>query len=90
MANNGHESSRKPLKTVEAIKDDRFPNMWRLQFREGGKLPTHLEGMFNSLADAQRAINYYNEGFDRPKIYPRAPKRSENKDGEEKDAGRVQ
>lgn len=98
MSNNGHDSSRKPLKTLEVVKDATFPSMLRLQFKEGGKIPKHLEGMFNSTADAQRAIDNYNDGYDRPKIYPKAPavskkavsERSINSDGEEKDTGRVQ
>jgi len=90
----GSDSPRKPLKTIITYKDKRFPTILRLRFKEGGLLPDSLTGMYNSQAEADKAISDYNEGYTRKKIYPTAPKndipqRSEVKDGEEKDASRV-
>jgi hypothetical protein len=48
--------------------------MWRLVFEEGGKVPEALSGLYKNRVNAARAIKYYNEGYDRPKIYPKAPK----------------
>lgn len=86
----GSDSSRKPLKTLVMVKDRKYPMLFRLQFKEGGVLPENLQGMYNMKA-AEKAIENYVEGYDRPKIYPKAPKndkpqRSVEKDGEDKDS----
>lgn len=91
---NGHESSRKPRKTLTYVKHETYPNLLRLQFKEGGQLPESLSGFYNNIADAQRAIDDWTEGYTRNKIYPKAPKndipqRSVVKDGEAKDERRV-
>lgn len=69
----GNDSSRVPEKTLQAVKDKVYSNMWRLVFKEGGKVPAHLSGLYKSAAKCKREIDYYNQGFDRQKIYPRAP-----------------
>ena len=69
----GNDSSRVPEKTLVAVNDKVYTNMWRLVFKEGGKVPAHLSGLYKSAAKCKREIDYYNRGFDRQKIYPRAP-----------------
>lgn len=69
----GSDSSREPRKTLKAVPDEKFSNMLRLVFEEGGKVPDSLDGVYKSRAKAEQAIKYYNEGYDRKKIYPRAP-----------------
>ena len=91
---NGHKSSRKPRKTLQIVKDKRFPSMLRLQFKEGGNVPKNLSGMYGKEAEAQQAIDYYVEGYTRDKIRPSAPKndipqRKVKKDAKTEDAGRV-
>jgi hypothetical protein len=86
----GNDSSRKPLKTLVAVKDKKYPTMWRLQFVEGGKVPANLSGLYKNHINAKRAVQYYIDGINRPKIYPKAPKndkptRLEMKNGEDKD-----
>jgi hypothetical protein len=70
----GANSPRKPMKTLEPVKDKKFPMMLRLQFKEGGKLPSSLSGLYGGFAEAQKAIDDWNEGITRDKIYPSAPK----------------
>lgn len=70
---NGAKQVRKPQKTLKIVKDDKFPNMLRLQFEEGGKLPEVLSGMYGGYPEAQRAIDNWMEGHTRDKIYPKAP-----------------
>jgi len=70
----GHNSSRKPLKTLKAVPDKQFGTLLRLVFEEGGVVPEKLSGLYKSHKTAQVAIDYYNKGYDRPKIYPKAPK----------------
>ena len=70
----GNDSNRVPNKTLVAVPDKKFGNMLRLQFKEGGKVPDHLTGLYMKRAQAQDAIDYYNSGYDRQKIYPSAPK----------------
>lgn len=69
----GNDSSRVPEKTLMIVPDKKFGNMLRLQFKEGGKVPAHLSGLYMKRAQAQDAVDYYNAGFDRKKIYPQAP-----------------
>ena len=70
----GSNSSRKPKKTLKAVPDSKFPSMLRLVFEEGGKVPEALDGMYKSHAKANEAIAHWNDGYDREKIYPRAPR----------------
>lgn len=70
----GSDSTRKPKKTMKAVPHETFSNMWKLVFEEGGKVPTVLGGMYKSKAKAALAIRYYNDGFDRDNIQPRAPR----------------
>lgn len=79
---------------MSIYKDKVFPSMYRLKFREGGNVPEFLSGMYGSISEAQQAIDYYNEGYTRPKIYPKPPKndipqRSVKKDAEEENSSRV-
>lgn len=69
----GHHSGRKPRKNLKIVKDERFPSMLRLKFHEGGRVPEKLSGLYSGYVDAQNAIDNYIEGYDRPKIYPKAP-----------------
>ena len=69
----GSDSSRKPRKTLKAVPDNVYTNMLRLVFKEGGKVPDYLSGLYKSRAVANKAIEHYNEGYDRSKIQPRAP-----------------
>lgn len=73
MANNGHTSSRTPLKTPVAYKDKKFPNMLRIKFEEGGKVPEVLAGSYNKIVEAEKAISDWIIGYTRDKIYPSAP-----------------
>lgn len=86
---NGAKSSRVPRKTLEAVKDKKFPMMLRLQFHEGGLLPVGLQGLYGGWTEAQKAIDDWTSGVSRDKIYPSAPKndipqRKVEKDGEAK------
>ncbi len=93
----GSDSSREVQKTLVAVPDKVFSTMLRLQFTEGGNVPYHLSGMYKSRKLANEAIQEYNSGINRKKIYPRAPtpkkeepvqtpiERSVNRDGEAKD-----
>ena len=83
------DSSRKPMKELEMVKDPKFPTLFRLRFKGGGRLPDDLSGMYN-LKEAKKAIDGYVDGYDRPKTYPKAPKndkptRRAMKNGEDKD-----
>lgn len=85
----GSDSSRKPLKELELVADTKYPSMFRLKFKGGGKLPAKLTGLYNRKT-ALKAIDDYVEGYDRPKIYPSAPKndkptRRAKKNGEDQD-----
>lgn len=71
---NGMESGRAPLKELVMVKDKKFTNCWRLQFKEGGMLPANLSGLYSKVAVAAKAISDYNIGLNRKKIYPRPPK----------------
>jgi len=94
MAKQKDRSARPPQKTLVTYKDKSFPSMLRLKYKEGGILPNSLTGLYSSRVDAQKAIEYYNEGYDRKKIYPKAPQndipqRSVEKNGEEKGSSGV-
>ncbi len=73
MSTNGMNSSRVPLKILQAVPDKTFTNMLRLQFNEGGPIPGYLNGLYGSQAKAQKAIDGWVSGETRNKIYPRAP-----------------
>ncbi len=94
MDYNGHKSSRTPLKTLKMVKDKTYPNMFKLVFEEGGTVPENISGMYNGIAEAQKAIEYWTEGYTRDKITPQAPRNDiptklEQKDGKEKSVSRV-
>lgn len=77
------------MKELEAVKDTQFPMLYRLKFKGGGRLPVSLSGLY-SLKRANTEIQNYTDGYDRPKIYPKAPKndkptRRAKQNGEEKD-----
>lgn len=74
MSNNGLKSGRIPKKTLRIVKDKQFPNMHRLEFEGGGRLPENLSGMYGKPAEAQKAIDNWVKGVGRNKIYPQAPK----------------
>jgi len=70
---NGNQSPRVPEKTLVIYPDKAFPTMLKVKFKEGGKIPEVLSGMYNGRTEAQRAIDYYIEGITRNKIYPKPP-----------------
>jgi len=74
MAYNGYKSSRVPLKTLKAVKDKKFPSMFRLAFETGGPIAENLSGMYGSMKEAQKAIDDWVIGYNRNKITPTAPK----------------
>jgi len=93
MSNNGHLSSRTPLKIPVAVPDKKYPNMWKIQFDEGGNVHESLKGLFNRKS-AKKAIDDWVKGTTRKKIYPVAPQndipqRKSKKDGEEESISRV-
>ncbi len=76
------------------VKDKKYPNMFNIVFEAGGTVPENLSGMYNGVAEAQKAIDYWTEGYTRNKITPQAPKndipqRLEQKDGKEESVNRV-
>ena len=89
----------KKKKTMQIVPDKTFSTMYRLVYKEGGKVPEAWSGMYSGRKTAKVAIDEYNRYIATVKQYPRAPKepaqkpeekRSVESNGEAKDTGRVQ
>ena len=75
------------------VQDKKYPNMVRIIFDQGGKVPDILTGLYNKRF-GQKAIDDWTIGYTREKIRPRPPandipqvlvqKPKVEKDGEEK------
>lgn len=63
----------KVKKTLKIVADEKFSNMLRLVFQEGGKVPEKYAGLYKSRAVAKVAVETYNRELALKKVYPSAP-----------------
>ena len=73
QATDGYKSSRVPLKIPRIVNDKKFPNMYRITFEAGGPVHKSISGLYGRKAAAQKAIDDWVIGYNRPKITPHAP-----------------
>ena len=73
QATDGYKSSRVPLKIPVVVSDKAFPNMYRIKFKEGGPVHKSISGLYGKFKVAQKAIDYWVTGYNRPKIRPVPP-----------------
>lgn len=73
MANNGYKSSRVPLKIPVVVPSKKSPNLFSIQFDDGGRVHKSLSGNYTKKKEAQRAIDYWVVGYTRDKIRPTPP-----------------